>query len=49
MTEEALTFLRTLFSEPSRLGRQMAARAGAPLEPEETIAGSCDLWTQDLL
>ena len=49
VTEEALSFLRDLFSEPSRLGCQMAARAAAPLEPEDTIAASCAFLTQDLL
>ncbi len=49
VTEEALAFLRNLFSEPSRVGCRMAARAAAPLEPEDTIAGSCAMLTQDLL
>jgi hypothetical protein len=49
VTEEALTFLRDLFSEPSRLGCQMAARAAAPLEPEDTITASCVALAQDLL
>ena len=49
VSEEALAFLRNLFSEPSRLGCQMAARAAAPLEPEDTIAASCAFLTQDLL
>jgi hypothetical protein len=49
VTEEALSFLRDLFSEPSRLGCQMAARAAVPLEPEDTIAASCAFLTQDLL
>lgn len=49
VTEEALTFLRDLFSESSRPGCQMAARAATPLEPEDTIAASCAFLTQDLL
>ena len=49
VTEEALSFLRALFSEPSRPGCQMAARAAVPLEPEDTIAASCAFLTQDLL
>jgi hypothetical protein len=49
VTEEALSFLRDLFSEPSRPGCQMAARAAVPLEPEDTIATSCAFLTQDLL
>ena len=49
VTEEALAFLQDLFSESSRLGCQMAARAAAPLEPEDTIAASCAFLTQDLL
>lgn len=49
VTGEALTFLRDLFSEPSRPGCQMAARAAAPLEPQDTITASCAVLTQDLL
>lgn len=49
VTGEALIFLRDLFSEPSRSGCQMAARAAAPLEPEDTAAASCALLTQDPL
>jgi hypothetical protein len=49
VTEEALSFLRDLFTEPSRPGCQMAARAAAPLEPEDTIAASCAFLSQDLL
>ena len=49
MTEEALSFLRDLFSEPSRPGCQMAARAASPLESEDPIAASCAVLTQDLL
>jgi hypothetical protein len=49
VTEEALSFLRDLFSEPLRPGCQMAARAAVPLEPEDTIAASCAFLTQDLL
>jgi hypothetical protein len=49
VTEEALIFLRDLFFEPSRQGCQMAARAAAPLEPEDTITASCAVLTQDLL
>lgn len=49
VTGEALASLRDLFSEPSRAGCRMAARAAAPLEPEDTIASSCAFLTQDLL
>ncbi|MGH3085692.1 MAG: GSU2403 family nucleotidyltransferase fold protein [Rubrobacteraceae bacterium] len=49
VTEEALSFLRDLFSEPSRPGCWMAARAAAPLEPEDTITASCAVLSQDLL
>ncbi len=49
VTEEAHSFLRDLFSEPSRVGCQMAARAAAPLESGDTIAASCAFLTQDLL
>ena len=49
VTEEALTYLRDLFHEPSRSGCQMAARAAAPLEPEDTITASCAVLAQDLL
>ncbi len=49
VTEEALTLFRDLFSEPSRPGSQMAARAAVPLESEDTIAASCAFLTQDIL
>lgn len=49
VTEEAVAFLRTLFSGPSRKGCQMAALAVASLEPDETIAASCAVLTEDLL
>jgi hypothetical protein len=49
VTEEAVTFLRTLFSEPSRKGCQMVASAVASLESGETIAQSCAFLTEDLL
>lgn len=49
VTGEALASLRDLFSERSRAGCQMAARAAVPLEPEDTIASSCAFLTQDLL
>lgn len=49
VTEEALSFLWDLFSEPSRAGCRMAARAAAPLEPEDTISASCAFLAQDLL
>ena len=49
VTEEALSFLRDLFSDPDRAGCRMAARAAAPLEPEDTIAASCAFLAQDLL
>lgn len=49
VTEEALTYLRDLFYEPSRPGCRMAAQAAVPLEPEDTITASCAVLTQDLL
>jgi len=49
VVREAVDFLRHLFGEPSSRGSQMAARAAAPLEPEETIAASCSALAQDLL
>ena len=49
VTEEAHSFLRDLFSEPTRAGCQMAARAATPLESGDTIAASCAFLTQDLL
>jgi len=49
ITEESVGNLRNLFSEPSRTGCQMAARAAAPLESEETIATSCAILAEDLL
>ncbi len=49
VTGEALASLRELFSEPPRAGCLMAARAAAPLEPEDTIASSCAFLAQDLI
>jgi hypothetical protein len=49
VTEEAMSALQDLFSEPSRAGAQMAARAAAPLESAETIAASCAALAQELL
>src|SRR5207302_726529 len=49
VVREAVDFLRHLFGEPSSRGSQMAARAAAPLEPEETIAASCSALAHDLL
>ncbi len=49
VTDEAISALQDLFSEPSSAGSQMAARAAAPLEPAETIAASYAALTQELL
>jgi len=49
VTEEALAYLRHLFSNVSSSGSQMAGRAAAPLENPDTIAASCAALTQDLL
>jgi hypothetical protein len=49
VTEEAYSSLQDLFSEPSRAGCRMAARAAVPLEPEDTVTASCAILTQDLL
>lgn len=49
VTVEALALPRDPFFEPSRAGCQMAARAAAPQEPEDTTASSCAFLTQDLL
>lgn len=49
VTGEALTFLRSLFAGPSKPGCQIAARAAASLEQEDTITASCAALTQDLL
>lgn len=49
VTEEAVGYLRDLFSNMSSPGSQMAGRAAAPLEDRDTIAASCAALTQDLL
>lgn len=49
VTEEAISALQDLFSEPPQTGAQMAARAVASLEPAETIAASCAALSQELL
>jgi hypothetical protein len=49
VTREALTALLDLFSDPKATGAQMAARAAEGLAPEEQIAQSCAILTNDLL
>jgi hypothetical protein len=49
VTQEALTALKDLVSDPGRTGSQMAARAAGPLASKAEIAGSCAALTQDLL
>ena len=49
VTEQALSYLRELFSSPNATGSTMAARAAFPLESEDEIRNSCAVLTQDLL
>ena len=49
VTEEAILYLRELFSSPDAPGSSMAARAASPLEPQDEIRESCALLSQDLL
>jgi hypothetical protein len=49
VTEQAISYLRELFSSPGAPGSSMAARAASPLEPEDVISGSCAVLSQDLL
>jgi hypothetical protein len=47
--EQAISYLRELFSLPDAPGSTMAARAASPLEPEDEIRASCAVLSQDLL
>lgn len=49
VTEQAISYLRELFSSPDTPGSSMAARAASPLEPEDEITASCAVLSQDLL
>lgn len=49
VTREALEHLKVLFSEPTDRGSQMAARAAAPMEDNDSIAASCAMLAHDLL
>jgi hypothetical protein len=49
VTEQAISYLRELFSSPDALGSSMAARAASPLEPQDEIRASCAFLSQDLL
>lgn len=49
ITEQAIRYLRELFSSPNTPGSSMAARAASPLESEDEIRNSCAVLTQDLL
>lgn len=49
VTEEAISYLRELFSSPGAPGSAMAARAASPLEPEDEIRESCAFLSRDLL
>ena len=49
VTEQAISYLRELFSSPGAPGSSMAARAASPLESEDVISGSCAVLSQDLL
>jgi len=49
VTREAVGFLRDLFGRPTSPGSQMASRAAAPLEDEDTIRQSCATVAGELL
>jgi hypothetical protein len=49
VTTEAGGFLRDLFGKPTSPGSQMASRAAAPLEDEDTIRQSCAALAGELL
>ncbi len=48
-TRDAITYLREFFSEPTKQGALMAARAAAPLEDSATITASCAALSSDIL
>jgi hypothetical protein len=49
VTEQAISYLRELFSSPDAPGSAMAARAVLPLEVEGEIRASCAFLSQDVL
>jgi hypothetical protein len=49
VTGQAIVFLRHLFGRPTGPGSEMAARAAAPLEDEDTIRESCAVLAEELL
>jgi hypothetical protein len=49
VTNEAIGFMRRLFSVHSAIGPELAARAAAGLEDEDEIRQSCALLTSELL
>lgn len=49
VTRDAVAILQRLFSAPHGKGAQMAARAAAPMESEETIHTSCAVLAGDLI
>lgn len=49
VTGEAIGFLRDLFGKPRSPGAEMASRAAAPLEDENTIRESCAALASELL
>lgn len=49
VTREAVGFLRSLFGGPTSPGSQMASRAAAPLEDEDTIRQSCAALSGEIL
>lgn len=49
VTRQAIGFLRDLFGRPTSSGSQMASRAAAPLEDEDTIRQSCAALAGELL
>jgi hypothetical protein len=49
VTGQAIIFLRDLFGRPTSPGSEMASRAAAPLEDEDTIRESCAALASELL
>lgn len=48
-TERAISEFSKLFASPTARGCRMAARAASPIEPDETVAATIAILTQDLI
>lgn len=48
-TERAISEFPKLFASPTARGCRMAARAASPIEPDETVAATIAILTQDLI